>query len=76
MYRQRRRTSYTVRPLTFKPHRLEGLSDRLLIRHYENNYGGAVRRLNALERRLEQAAWAALAVFEPNGPGAFITMRA
>jgi hypothetical protein len=41
--------SYTVRPLTFKPYRLEGLSDRLLISHYENNYGGAVRRLNALE---------------------------
>lgn len=76
MYRQRRGTSYTVRPLTFKPYRLEGLSDRLLISHYENNYGGAVRRLNALERRLEQAAWAALAVLEPNGPGAFITIRA
>ena len=31
-----------VRPLLFKPHRLNGLSDKLLISHYENNYGGAL----------------------------------
>ena len=41
-----------VRPLLFKPHRLNGLSDRLLISHYENNYGGALRRLNAIQARL------------------------
>jgi hypothetical protein len=32
---------YEVAPLPFKPHRLEGLSNRLLVSHYENNYGGA-----------------------------------
>jgi hypothetical protein len=42
--------AYEVLPLPFKPHRLECLSDRLLVSHYENNYGGAVRRLNAIER--------------------------
>lgn len=61
--------TYEAQPLPFKPHRLEGLSDRLLISHYENNYGGAVRRLNAIERRLEQAEWSALAVFDLNGLG-------
>ena len=39
----------------FKPPRLEGLSERLLASHYENNYGGAVRRLNAIESRLDAA---------------------
>jgi CheY-like chemotaxis protein len=61
--------TYEVQPVPFKPNRLEGLSDRLLITHYENNYDGAARRLNALERGLEQADWAALAVFELNGLG-------
>ena len=61
--------AYEVQPLPFKPHRLEGLSDRLLISHYENNYGGAVRRLNAIERKLEQADCTALAVFDLNGIG-------
>jgi Fe-Mn family superoxide dismutase len=32
--------SVEVRPLLFKPHRLNGLSDRLLVSHYENNYAG------------------------------------
>ena len=61
--------AYEVQPLPFKPHRLDGLSDRLLVSHYENNYGGAVRRLNVIEQRLAQSDWAALAVFELNGIG-------
>lgn len=44
--------SHRIKPLSFKPHRLDGLSHRLLDSHYENNYGGAVRRLNAIEREL------------------------
>ena len=40
---------HEVAALPFEPHRLEGLSERLLVSHYENNYGGAVRRLNAIE---------------------------
>ena len=41
-----------IRPLSFKPHQLNGLSQRLIDSHYENNYGGAVRRLNAIDRQL------------------------
>jgi len=48
-----------VRPLLFKPHMLKGLSHRLLISHYENNYGGALRRLNAIDARLRAFDWAA-----------------
>jgi Fe-Mn family superoxide dismutase len=43
---------HPIRPLSFKPHRLDGLSQRLIDSHYENNYGGAVRRLNAIDRKL------------------------
>ena len=43
---------HRIKPLSFKPHRLDGLSHRLLDSHYENNYGGAVRRLNAIDREL------------------------
>jgi superoxide dismutase, Fe-Mn family len=60
---------YEVQPLPFKPHRLEGLSDQLLVSHYENNYGGAVRRLNAIEGRLAALDWAAASVFDLNGLG-------
>jgi superoxide dismutase, Fe-Mn family len=56
-----------VAPLAFKPLRLEGLSERLLASHYENNYGGALRRLNAIERRLGEPDWASAPVFEVNG---------
>jgi Fe-Mn family superoxide dismutase len=60
-------TSVAVRPLLFKPHRLNGLSDRLLVSHYENNYGGALRRLNAIQARLAALDWARAPVFDING---------
>jgi Fe-Mn family superoxide dismutase len=58
---------FSVVPLPFKPHRLDGLTDRLVLSHYENNYGGAVRRLNAIEGRLGALDWASAPVFEVNG---------
>jgi Fe-Mn family superoxide dismutase len=58
---------YSVQPLPFKPSRLNGLSERLLASHYENNYGGAVRRLNAIDQRLAALDWGAAPVFEING---------
>ncbi|MBX3502928.1 MAG: superoxide dismutase [Alphaproteobacteria bacterium] len=41
-----------ARPISFKPARLNGMSWRLITSHYENNYGGAVRRLNAIRSEL------------------------
>src|SRR5215469_14327405 len=61
--------AHEVRPLPFKPHRLEGLSERLLTSHYENNYGGAVRRLNAIEARLAGLDASTAASFDLNGLG-------
>ncbi|WP_352904598.1 Fe-Mn family superoxide dismutase [Mesorhizobium sp. M0700] len=58
---------HRIMPLPFKPPRLVGLSERLLASHYENNYGGAVRRLNAIERRLDELDWSTAPVFDING---------
>lgn len=43
---------HTVVPLPFSPGALSGLSERLITSHHENNYGGAVRNLNRVEREL------------------------
>jgi Fe-Mn family superoxide dismutase len=56
-----------VRPFLLKPQRMNGLSERLLMSHYENNYGGALRRLNAIRARLAALDWADTPVFEING---------
>ncbi len=58
---------YTIKPIPFKPPRLSGLSERLLASHYENNYGGAVRRLNAIDTRLAGLDWSNTPGFEING---------
>jgi Fe-Mn family superoxide dismutase len=60
-------TNIAVRPLLFKPHRLNGLSDRLLVSHYENNYGGALQRLNAINARQAGLDWNQMPIFEING---------
>lgn len=39
---------YEMQPLACNPVRLPGLSEKLIISHYENNYGGAVKRLNQI----------------------------
>jgi Fe-Mn family superoxide dismutase len=42
-------------PLPFDPKRLNGISEKLIQSHWENNYGGAVKALNALRARLPAA---------------------
>jgi Fe-Mn family superoxide dismutase len=56
-----------VRPLLLKPQWMNGLSERLLVSHYVNNYGGALRRLNAIRARLAGLDWERTPVFEING---------
>src|SRR5258706_6443766 len=56
-----------VRPFLLKPQYMNGLSERLLVSHYVNNYGGALRRLNAIRTRLAALDWTHAPTFEVNG---------
>jgi Fe-Mn family superoxide dismutase len=44
---------YQLAPLFCRPWTLNGISPRLIESHYENNYGNALNRLNALTEELE-----------------------
>jgi len=48
----RKAASYSVKPLPFDPQKIKGLSEKLLVSHYENNYSGAVKRLNAISEQI------------------------
>lgn len=50
--------TYSPQPLACNPAKLDGLSAKLVTSHYENNYGGAVRRLNAIRAELASFDWA------------------
>jgi Fe-Mn family superoxide dismutase len=56
-----------LQPLAIDLSRLDGLSQRLVASHHENNYAGAVRRLNAIRGQLAQLDWATAPVFVVNG---------
>jgi Fe-Mn family superoxide dismutase len=58
---------YTVKPLSCDPARIKGMSERLIISHYENNYGGAVKRLNLIDEQLAQLEFDKAASFLING---------
>ena len=58
---------YALKPLHCRPWLLQGLSPKLIESHYENNYGGALRRLNAIAAQLEGADFAKLPGFTLNG---------
>ena len=47
--------SAALKPLGFDPARLNGLSERLIRSHWENNYGGSVKALAVVKRRLAEA---------------------
>ena len=58
---------YEMKPLSCIPARLKGLSEQLIVSHYENNYGGAVKRLSAITAQLESLDFATAPVFVING---------
>jgi Fe-Mn family superoxide dismutase len=58
---------YQMKPLSCDPARIKGMSERLIISHYENNYGGAVKRLNLIDERLAELDFANAAGFLING---------
>jgi len=58
---------YEMKSLSCNPSKLNGLSEKLIVSHYENNYGGAVKRLNAILTQLASLDFANTPVFVING---------
>jgi Fe-Mn family superoxide dismutase len=44
--------AHTMKPLGCDPQGIKGMSEKLIVSHYENNYGGAVKRLNLITEQL------------------------
>ena len=59
--------TYAIKPLPFDPKSIKGFSEEILTSHYENNYSGAVKRLNALTEQLAGPDYAKAPVFVVNG---------
>jgi Fe-Mn family superoxide dismutase len=59
--------TYQVKPMPFDPNKVNGLSAKLLTSHYDNNYTGAVKRLNAIQTQLAGLDWKTAPNFVING---------
>ncbi|MGC1937889.1 MAG: superoxide dismutase, partial [Pseudolabrys sp.] len=59
--------TFKMEPLSCDPARIKGMSERLILSHYENNYGGAVKRLNVIEEKLTELDYAKAPGFLING---------
>src|SRR4051794_25232784 len=59
--------AYTIKPLACDPAKIKGMSERLITSHYENNYGGAVNRLNAITAQLAELDFSSTPGFVING---------
>jgi Fe-Mn family superoxide dismutase len=58
---------YQAKPLPFDPKSITGISEKVLTSHYENNYVGAVKRLNAIGTQLAELDFAKAPNFVING---------
>jgi Fe-Mn family superoxide dismutase len=56
-----------IRDLPFDPAAISGLSEKLLRSHHQNNYRGAVQRVNAIRSQLRRRDFGAMPGFELNG---------
>src|SRR4030088_3768755 len=58
---------YQAKPLSLDPKSIKGISEKVLVSHYENNYVGAVKRLNAIGAELAELYFAKAPNFMING---------
>jgi superoxide dismutase, Fe-Mn family len=58
---------YAIKPLPFDPKSIKGLSEKIIVSHHDNNYAGAVKRLNAIGVQLAGTDFAKAPVFTVNG---------
>ncbi|RXH27793.1 superoxide dismutase [Bradyrhizobium nanningense] len=59
--------THVMKPLSCDPSRIRGMSERMIISHYENNYGGAVKRLNLIAEKLAEIDFVTAPGFLING---------
>lgn len=59
--------AYQIKPMSFDPKSVPGISEKVLISHYDNNYVGAVKRLNAIGTQLAELDFAKAPNFVING---------
>ena len=59
--------AYQPKPMSFNPKSITGISEKVLVSHYENNYVGAVKRLNAIGTQLAELDFAKAPNFLVNG---------
>ena len=62
-----RPVNYQAKPLSLDPKSITGISEKVLVSHYENNYVGAVKRLNAIGAQLADLDFAKAPNFVVNG---------
>ena len=59
--------SIAIQPLPFNAASLNGISEKIIQSHHQNNYSGAVKRLNAIRAELGKLSFAAAPGFQLNG---------
>jgi superoxide dismutase, Fe-Mn family len=59
--------AYQAKPMPFDPKAITGISEKVLVSHYETNYVGAVKRLNAIGTQLAELDFAKAPNFVING---------
>ena len=59
--------AYEIKPLSLDPKLVKGISEKILVSHYENNYVGAVKRLNAIAAQLAELDFSKAPNFMING---------
>jgi Fe-Mn family superoxide dismutase len=52
LQRQLQSDIYTLRSLAFDPKKLNGLSEKIILSHHQNNYGGAIKRAKMIEEKM------------------------
>ena len=67
--------AYEIKPFSLDPKSVKGISEKILISHYENNYVGAVKRLNAIAVQLAELDFAKAPNFLDQWPQARRTGR-
>ena len=45
-------TKHEIKPLNFDPKTLRGISEKVIVSHHDNNYAGAVKKLNLIQKQI------------------------